>query len=258
MKDQLAIQSVLRSKLTAIQSQNPRYSLRAFSKKVGIHVGALSAILNGKRSVSRKIAQRISDRLLLDPQERSEILSLFDLNYSSDKNEPHEPRYLQLQASQFKIAAEWEHFAVLSLIKCNNFSGTPTWIAKRLGITKHRAKQVLERLLELNLIVKDKKSYKRTNSSYRTPDDFADISLKKHHEQSIEIAKQSLYSHSVIQRDFTTITMAIDPKNLATAKEKIRAFEDELSDLLESGNPTEVYRLSVLLFPLTKLEGDKE
>jgi hypothetical protein len=55
-----------------------------------------------------------------------------------------------------------------------------------------------------------------------------------------------------MERDFTTVTMAIDKRKLSTAKELIRKFEDELSDLLESGHRTDVYRLSVQLFPFTK------
>ena len=77
MKEQLAIQNLLRTKLSEIQKTNSQYSLRSYSKKVGIHVGALSCIINGKRNVSEKLAERIINRLLLDPQERSEIMALF-------------------------------------------------------------------------------------------------------------------------------------------------------------------------------------
>jgi UV DNA damage repair endonuclease len=52
--------------------------------------------------------------------------------------------------------------------------------------------------------------------------------------------------------------MAIDPKKLSVAKELIRKFQDDLSDLLESGNQTEVYRLSTHLFPLSKLENGEK
>ena len=266
VKGQVAIQNLLRVRLAEIQKTNPRYSLRSYAKKVGVHVGALSHIFNGKRNVSRELAERITRRLCLDPQERSEILGLFparrrnrkpgtDLG-SPEQGEVLQPRYLELSASQFKIASEWEHFAVLSLIHTKNFKSDAASIALRLGLTENRARQVVARLLELGLVELDSElKLRRTAQAFRTSDDVASLSMKKHHEQSLDLAKESLYRDSVEDRDFTTLTMAIDLKKLSTAKELIRKFQDELSDLLESGNQTEVFRLSVQLFPLTQLEN---
>ena len=77
MKEQIALQMLLRKKLQDAQQTNPRYSLRAFSKKVGIHFATLSSIMNGKRRVSKKIAVKVADALALSVQERSELLALF-------------------------------------------------------------------------------------------------------------------------------------------------------------------------------------
>ena len=262
MNEQLAIQNLLRSKLAEIQKANPQYSLRAYAKKLGVHVGALSSILNGKRNVSRDLAERISLRLLLDPQERSEILRLFPKKRSSRNpglaTESLEPRYLELTASQFKLIAEWEHFAVMSLLNCEDFESSVEWIANRLGITTSRTEMVLERLLSLSLLNRDERgNFARSQKSYRTSDDVADLALKKYYEQSLESARTSLYQDSVKVRDFTSTTMAIDPTKLSIAKERIRSFQDELSDLLESGHRTEVYRFSMQLIPLSKLRKGK-
>jgi uncharacterized protein (TIGR02147 family) len=259
MDAQLALQNTLREQLATIQRSNPRYSLRSYALKVGVHVGALSCILNGKRTVSRKLAERMLQRLMLDPQQRSEILRLFPEKRSQMKAEGAlalEPRFLELSAEQFKIAAEWEHFAVLSLLKCDAARSDVAWIANRLRLTENRARQVVERLLDLGLVTLDSATGKLTRSkkSYRTSDDVASIAMKKHHHQTLELAKESIDRDAVSERDLTTTTMAIDPRKLSTAKELIRKFHDDLSDLLESGRQTEVYRLSVQLFPLSKLK----
>jgi uncharacterized protein (TIGR02147 family) len=261
MTAQSAVQTLLRDKLIEFQKMNSRYSLRAFSSRVGVHVGALSSIMNGKRNVSRDLAERMVTKLCLDPQERSEILGLFpEKKPAAAAQSPYGPapekRYLQLSASQFKIVAEWEHFAVMSLLNCEDFESSAQWISRRLGITESRAKQVVDRLLELELFEIDPDGrLKRSGKSYRTRDDIADASLKKCHEQSLDLAKESLYRDPVKTRDFTSVTMAIDPNNLDVAKERIRKFQDELSDLLEAGHQTEVYRLSTQLFPLSKIDS---
>lgn len=266
INEQIAIQNLLRRKFTEIQVSNPRYSLRAFSIKIGVHVGALTYIMNGKRNVSRKLAERIARRLMLDPQERSEVLQLFPESRKNKKAaipvSAHElnSRFCQLSAAQFKAIAEWEHFAIMSLVKCEDFQNETAWIAKRLGISDSRVRQVVDRLIELNILSLDESGrLVRTTSGFRTSDDVADISLKKHHDESLQLAKDSLHRDPVSARDITSITMAIDPKNLSMAKELTRKFQDELSDLLESGHRTEVYRLSMQLFPLSRIDryGDQ-
>lgn len=253
MKEQIAIQKILNEKLSEIQVNNPRYSLRAYAQKMEMDPGTLSNIMNGKRNVSIKLAEKISKKLLLDPQERAELLNLFPMKRKKVEVGQFEPRYLELSASQFKIAAEWEHFAIMSLLNCKGFKKSPSWIAKRLGISMIKAEQALKRLLDMGLFTQDKNgNLSRSKKSYRTTDDIANISMKKHHEQSLDLAKESLHRDDVLKRDFTTVTMAIDKTKLASAKELIRKFQDELSDHLECDDQTEVYRLGIQLFPMSK------
>ena len=260
MQEQTAIQNLLRKKLAEGQKGNPGYSLRAYARKVGVHVGALTYIINGKRNVSKDLAERIVRKLLLDPQERSEILGLFP-----DKVPKPKPaakavaaRYLRLNADQFKAVAEWEHFGVMSLARCEDFDGEEASIAQRLGLTAARTQIVIKRLLELGMIVQDENGkLSRSEQAFSTTDDVLDVSIQKHHEQALDMAKESLAVHDVGVRDFTSLTMAIDIKKLSIAKERIRKFQDELSDLLESGHQTEVFRLSMQLFPLSKLQQTK-
>src|SRR5688500_4433772 len=116
MKDQIAIQNLLISQLMELQQKNPRYSLRSYSTHVQIHSSTISYIMNGKRNVSRKLAEKITRKLLLDPQKRSEILELFPQKKKvPSQNLELKPRFLEIEASQFKLNSEWEHFAVLSL-----------------------------------------------------------------------------------------------------------------------------------------------
>jgi uncharacterized protein (TIGR02147 family) len=254
MKDQVAIQQLLQKKFVELQSSNPRYSLRAFSRKVGLNPGALSGILNGKRNVSAKLVQRIAERLLLDPQERSELFSHFRvLRYREESSHPAE--YRVLNAAQFKVVAEWEHFAILSLMRTKDFQSDAQWIADRLGLTLSRTRDSLQRLIESGMVELSRDGgLQRVAPKYRTTDDVANMSLRRSHEQSLELAKRSLEQDAVSERDHTWVMFAMDPKKLSVAKEKIRRFQDELADLVETGDQTEVYRLSMQFFPLTKIE----
>lgn len=260
MKEQIAIQNLLRESLIQQQAKNPRYSLRSFAQKVDVHVGALSSILNGKRRVSKELAERIARRLLLDPQKRCELLDLFPEKKKRTSSASAEakvnPRYLELETTQFKIIAEWEHYAVLSLMYCQDFKDEASWIALRLGITEKRAEEVVRGLFSAGLVrMNAAAKLERTFAAVRSSDDTVNLSLRKSHETTLELAKESLSREALHERDFTYVTMAIDPRNMSVAKEMIRKFQDELCEVLEAGNRTEVYRFSTQLFPLTKLKN---
>ncbi len=260
MNEQMALQNLLRSRFGDLKVKNPSYSLRAFARKVGINSGALSAFLNGKRRVSRKMALRISDNLGLDPQERAEVLAHFQATFlkkssPSAKSEPLQ--YLQLSSDQFRLISKWYHFAILSLMRTQGFKSDSDWIAERLGITATQSKEALERLSRLGMISIDSDGkIRRSKSKYRTTDDIANVSLRQGHAENLELAKDSLLKHSVTERDFTAATMSIDPKKLPEAKEKIRKFQDELAEFLESGTQAEVYKICIQLFPLTALKKE--
>jgi uncharacterized protein (TIGR02147 family) len=196
--------------------------------------------------------------LALDPQERSELFAhLRVLRHVSSLPKSEEgTQYRVLSAAQYKVVAEWEHSAVLSLMRTKGFQSDVKWIAERLGLTQTRARDVVQRLIDADMveIIADG-SLRRVTPKYRTTDDIADLSLRRSHEQSLELAKRSLERDAVLDRDHTWVMFAMDPKKLSMAKEKIRRFQDELAELVESGDQTEVYRLSMHFFPLSQSQN---
>jgi transcriptional regulator with XRE-family HTH domain len=58
------------------KDKNPRYSLRAFARSLGVSSGQLSEILSGKRPLSHKLARRISMALALTEEESQKLIFL--------------------------------------------------------------------------------------------------------------------------------------------------------------------------------------
>jgi uncharacterized protein (TIGR02147 family) len=259
--EQVALQKKLNERFAEIRAKNPAYTLRSFAKKLGLNSGALSGILSGKRRVSAKLAQKLIEKLSLDPQERHEILNLFperkrhirDFEQKQTQNQ-----YLQLSADQFHVISEWQHFAILSLMKTKDFRPDSQWIAARLGQPPKTIALALKKLVRLGLISETSKGeFLRGAPRYRTTDDVSSPALRRAHAQNLVLAQASLDRDPVEARDFTAITLAIDPSKLGAAKELIRKFQDELAELVECGEQTEVYKLCVQMFPLTQT-GDKK
>jgi transcriptional regulator with XRE-family HTH domain len=257
MREQTAIQNALRTRLENLRVRYPNYSLRAFAKKAGISAVTLSLLLKGKRRVSQKLALQISERLAFDPQERSEILNPLPKE-KKEVDSKLSPTYVQISVDQYRLISDWRAFALLNLIQTVDFENDPDWIAERLGIRRSEVEETLQRLSRLGMISSKGGKLKRTVSKYRTSDDIANLSLRKSHQQTLELAHASLESDPVSQRDFSWVTLTVDARKLDKAKLLIRQFQDDFMELIEAeGSPNEVYRLAIQFFPLTKVRAER-
>ena len=62
---QQVVRNILLDRFLNIQKKNPRFSIRAYGRKLGISSAALSEILRGKRKVSHDKALGIAEKLKL-------------------------------------------------------------------------------------------------------------------------------------------------------------------------------------------------
>ncbi len=251
MDAQFEFKKILRGEMDRAKGRNPSFSLRAFAKRLGLQPSALSEIMNGKRMVSKKMANKVLERLCVPPNERAALLSGLDRN--GKMSDPETAELIQVNMDHYYMIADWYHFAILSLSETPHFRGEPQWIADHLNITAGEAKQALIRLERLGLLERNKKNQLTWSGvHFTTTTDIANLSLRKSHYQNLELAKDSLDKDDVEERDFSSMTMAIDPKKIPEAKKRIREFRRSLSAFLENGEKTQVYRICLQLFPLSR------
>jgi uncharacterized protein (TIGR02147 family) len=244
---------ILNEELVNRQKMNKLFSLRSFARLLDISPAQLSQVMSGKRSLTLKMANKISDKLYMDPLSKELFLdSLNNVKLKRLRLSINHKDELLLKEDEFKIISDWPHFAILSLahLKNNNFDSR--WIAKRLGIDITRAVDVRDRLVRMNLITRKGSSFTRSKVKIKTSDDVASKSIQLSHLKNLDLAKSKLEETSVELREFSTITMAINSKHLNKAKEAMRRFESEIENLLEYGKQTEVYTFAMQLYPLTK------
>jgi uncharacterized protein (TIGR02147 family) len=261
LEAQLSIQKLLHEKFSEIRLRNPSFSLRAFAQRLDISPSALSEVLNGKRAVSEKWIPKLAERLSLSPREIKKLQKSFAdteaLKTGGAKKEALKA-YTEITMDQYHMISDWFHFGILSLAETADFKDEPAWIAQRLNITMSQTKSALERLERLNLLVRGKDGHlKHSGQPYSTTDEIANLALRKSHSQNLELARRSLEVDALKERDFTYITMAIDPEKIPTAKKMIRQFRDRLCAYLESEEKKEVYQMCIQMFPLTKGASDE-
>jgi uncharacterized protein (TIGR02147 family) len=237
----------------AAKLRNPSFSLRAFSRKIGLSSSAVSEIFSGKRKVSRKLAERVLLTLQQDADVIQNVLSAFDEVAKS--RQPAAVEYRAISIETYAVISEWYHFAILNLMETVDFESNAAWIAQRLGLDSSVVEGAVNRMAALGMLKWEDGKLKRVEKKLTTSDDIANAALKRAHKQNLQLAAGAIDDVALDKRDFTAMTFAINMNRIPQAKKIIRRFLDEISDCLEAGDATEVYKLSVGLFPLTKLEA---
>ncbi|MDD0853988.1 TIGR02147 family protein [Halobacteriovorax sp. GB3] len=243
----------LQAELDNRKKKNSLFSLRAFARNLGISPAQLSQIISGKRPLTITTAKKIVRALKLSPIESETFLQAVDPDFvSKKKTRLSDEKRKKLKEDEFRLICDWEHFAILSLSEVQNNSSDARWIAKRLNIPMNVAADARDRLLRLGIIEIKNSQFRQVSAPLTTTNDIKSESIQRSHYQNLELAMQKLESVEVSKREYTTVTMATNPKKIKEAKTLIREFKRKLMEFLEDGEKTDVYTLAIQLFPLTE------
>jgi len=171
-------------------------------------------------------------------------------------------QYQKVELSEFQYISEWYHYAILELTKIKGFKPNLSWIAKKLNITNIEASSAIENLERLNLIKKLKQKWFDNSEKGFATNISPRLTSKGAKLMQQEILKKSIKAIDEIpleDRDHTSLTVAIDKKDLEIAREKIRNLRRELDIMFEkSKNKDSVYLFSFSMFPATNNNNNKE
>ncbi len=245
---------LLLKKYEEAKQKNPRWSQRAFATRLGLSSGALSEILQGKRVLSSQLKKKIASKLHLSPIEESEF---FEEELPAHLKS-HRLDYYKLSNDHFHLVSDWWHYGILNLTNTKDFKPSVSWIATRLGLTEKTVQEAWDRLFRLSLLKKEGKKVVRTYARLETSDNILILSIQKSHIQDLELIEKSILDIDPELRDHTSMTVVMNKKSIPKAKEMIRLFQDRLSEEIEVTPGEEVYKISISLFPLTKMQTNKK
>lgn len=238
-------------------SGNSRYSLRAFARDLGLEPSLLSRIMRKRVRLTELMFYRIADRLKI-PKEVSISLRKRTFPKNLAQYSLEDDRITYLNASEFILVSDWYYYAILEMTSLKNFKADTQWIAQRLQIDKDLVVSAVQRLFDLGLLIKTPDSWYASTeftSTLKKPEAMQAIQMR--HYQILEKALNGIESIPLSQRDYSAITLTMDPDLLPTIQNKIIEFRRSLATFIEKeskGNNTEVYEMAIALFPLTKAE----
>jgi uncharacterized protein (TIGR02147 family) len=260
------LQRVLRERI----ARNPRYSLRAFAKSLGVSSAYMSYLLNGKRRLSFSRALEICVQLKLNEEETSSFLRGVAVSsdepglrrlvegLSQNPSSPAFDEFFVLEADRFALLSQWYHLPLLDLTTCEGFSSDPTWIAQRLGLDRDTVENSIARLMRLGLLKRTGLKLEKTHEKLTVPTQSPQVAVQNFHLQMIDRARATVEkaeARTFSKRSISSTTFAANMSRLEEARAKIEKFQQELSEFLATDPCQEVYQLNVQFFPLTDHEA---
>lgn len=258
---------LLRGEFQRRRAKNPSYSLRAFSKNLGIHPSTLSGVFLRRRRLAFKDALAVAEKLRLDEAQKKTLFSSLLADEENFRQAGWPFRGAGLfkstrpidESVSFKVIAEWEHYALFFLIQTRDFRSDTDWIATRLGVSVERVDEVVANLLDGGFIRRSKGGeLSLAKESLATTDEHASKALRISHRESLASAQVAIERWGLNERDFTSSVFAIEVSQVPQLKKEIRRFYDRLRKYAKKKNRDEVYELCISLFPRTQLRRGED
>ena len=244
------------------------FTYRFIASKVGVDASHIAKIFSKKRHVPDKSVSTFIDLCKFNKRDAECFRLLIKFNKAKTEKESKQwyecilalkdVTAVTVDKAQYEFFNKWYYIAVLVLLEFHEFDGDYKWLAHKVTpqITENEAKQAIELLVELDLIKKYQNgNYRPTNKNITTGDTIRQVAIKNHQQETMKMASESLFRHKLQDRNISTVTLAIDHKDLPAIDEIIDQFRQTLMrHSEETTKPDSVYQLNVQLFPMTNKE----
>ncbi len=241
----MTLNRFLSAKLEEMQKKNPRFSMRALAQKAGVSPGRLNEILHERRPLSDHYCNRIAYGLSLSQEEQVVLSSFVTVRAKRVTFQK------VLKNQELDLIKSWEPYAILNLMKTEDFESSTEWIAKRLALSVEQTDHWLN-LLESQGVLKMKNGrWVRIPAQLTTTTDIPSSAIVEAHVANLKKAQEALQTVSPAKRHYGNITIPINVAKIEEAKQMLTQFRRKMALLLEDGPKTEVYNLSMQFYPLT-------
>lgn len=233
--------------LSERRRRNESYSIRAFARDLDVSPTALHGVLTGARHFSKKSLESLA--LKLSWSQRQLETALENINLLEDTTES------LLAEDRFSMIADWIHLAILNLVKIPGIKVAS--LSDRLGLSSEICEQALERLIRLEFLEIKEGFLIRKEPSFGTSRDVPSLAIRNFHFKNLQKAQDVLEDVPVEQRDFLTVAVPTNLKQVQKLKKLIQEFRKEAMQVLDTPEPQEVYFLNVQLYPVTQLISEE-
>ena len=271
MAVKLDYRDILKNEFEKRFTANPLYSLRAYARDLGVSPSRLSEIFARKNGLSTTNAVRISELLRLDESTREWFRHSVSAQHSRN---PAQRKISQaeleknraaistriLNHEEFRVIANWYHFAILELLVLKNFTLSAKNVSAQLGISVDEADLAIERLKKLGWMKKVGERW-ITKEEYRTVSSpTPSQAIRSFHTQILNKAETAIEEQGISERIVHTLILSTRADKMTQANAELEKFCAEFnrkfSAEVDSGE--KLYALSLQFFRLNQTANSKK
>lgn len=244
------------------QKKNPAYSLRAFSRDLGIGSSRVSEIIHAKVGLSEERAVEIAQRLQLAEAEKALFIDLVQSEHARS-NIAREAAKTRLKArftsarnvtaSDFHLISDWHNLALMELLNLDDLEHNTEIFAQKLGLRAEVVIETIERLIQLGYIRQHEGRWQAIESGMTAASEVPSSAIRSYHSQILDKAKKALHEKPMEERDFSSIVFALNSSQMDYVKNRIKEFRRTLvTELEEAPGKDGVFCLSLQFFEMTE------
>lgn len=254
------------------KSLDPTFSYRVFATAVDLDASLLVKILQGKRHISSKSIEAFV--LFFGFKEGKSDYFREMVAYCKAKTDEQVRRHFEalqkmrpaacreLDEARYRYFQQWYYPMIRSALDVFDYRGPMD--AAALGgscIPKLTATQVqgaVEALLQLGLaVIRKDGRVVPTEAHLKTQEHWLSASIGEYQASIAELARQSIENTPKEKRDISTLTMALDSRQIEKIREILAETRKSIVNVVNSMPPQicdSVYQLNFQLFPMMKKE----
>lgn len=256
----------LKNYLKAAKTKNPKFSIGAWSKKIGLpSTAALSKVLSGERDIGPKMVDKLITYFKFSKQEELSfraLISISKMNISDeDKNYIYKKintqskhrklKSRQIALDQFNLLKSCMPFAIYELCKLPNMDQETL----HLKLADYKPSEINEYIRILNRLqliqILPNKTITAKKFYLETTDEVPSEAIKHYHKENLQMAVKKIDTTPVELREFQSLLFLLNTKNLPKYKEMIRDFINTLETAVESPTVDQLYNFQLQLYPVS-------
>lgn len=247
------------------RSRNPRYSIRAAAKQLGVNSGTLTRILNGTRRLGPELLPKVIAFLGLKRKEAEYFKLLVQFNQTADPaaKRAYYKELLKRRGENRRIIpeehytffTEWYFSALHELIRMH--PGMRDF--KKLGallnppVTESMARKAIETMVRLGFVKKnDKGGFCATDQFITTAETWHSVAIHSFQVTMAGLAAEALDRFPKQERDFSTLTIGLSDASFEKARSVLKTAWEEIAAIEKrDDSPERVYHVNLQMFPLS-------
>lgn len=251
MNEQIKVQEVLRQKFLELKQKNPAFSVRSFAKILNMQPSATNEIMKGERKVSIKMAKKIAEKLMLDPQQTADLLESFTTKKSNQVDIIQSRDVLRRNAHNFEFVTNWLYQSIIIILQTRKEISTDV-LVKVFGVSEVNIKRVIGRLVEMGLISINENQTIISNGTMVDENIFNNqVAIKNMHLNDLELIKDKIQSGINDQMILESQTLLFNNSSIIKANEILKKAFEDLKSLESPARDEQVFRISTYLYPLS-------